>query len=160
MLQNLRDEINICALRTIGFILWHAREWKGNVSFIRQKVHNFVDLYPPTNTPALLYRTSIVAGSAIGGYGVVEGHNARKRLWFSELAQHGVNCVECGVDLFSDLIRPTKETSSVTASYMVASCPSASNNYLCTREDDLARNEDEQDDLGLDHAVDETREQL
>ena len=34
------------------------------------------------------------------------------------------------------------------------------NNYLCTREDNLARDEDEQDDLGLDHTVDETREQL
>ena len=33
-------------------------------------------------------------------------------------------------------------------------------NYLGTREDDLARHEDEQDDLGLDHPVDETREEL
>lgn len=31
---------------------------------------------------------------------------------------------------------------------------------LCARQDDLARHEDEQDDLGLDHTVDQTREQL
>lgn len=31
---------------------------------------------------------------------------------------------------------------------------------LCASQDDLARHEDEQDNLGLDHAVDETREQF
>lgn len=31
---------------------------------------------------------------------------------------------------------------------------------LCARQDDLARHEDEQHDLGLDHAIDQTREQL
>ena len=33
-------------------------------------------------------------------------------------------------------------------------------NYLGTRQDDLARDEDEKHDLWLDHAVDQTREQL
>ena len=32
--------------------------------------------------------------------------------------------------------------------------------YLRACEDDLARNEDEEHDLGLDHPVDETREEL
>lgn len=45
-------------------------------------------------------------------------------------------------------------------SITIPSCPSASNNYLGTREDNLARDKNEQDDLGLDHTVDETREQL
>lgn len=48
-------------------------------------------------------------------------------------AQHGVDVVERHVDLLAD---------------------------FGTRQDDLARNEDEQDHLGLDHAVDETREEL
>ena len=35
---------------------------------------------------------------------------------------------------------------------------SLSRAYLCTREHNLARHEDEQHNLGLPHAVDETRE--
>ena len=132
-----------------------------SASYGRRSIILSISIRVPTIAPALPHRTSIAAGSAFGVMRRADkGTKARTLLWFPELAQHGVNCVECGVDLFSDLIRPTKETSSVTASCMVASCPSASNNYLCTREDNLARNEDEQDDLGLDHTVDETREQL
>lgn len=50
-----------------------------------------------------------------------------------ELGKNGVNVVERRVDLAADL----------------GSC-----------EDDLAADEDEQDDLGLDHAVDEAGEEL
>jgi hypothetical protein len=32
--------------------------------------------------------------------------------------------------------------------------------YLCTSQDDLARHKDEKHDLGFDHAINETREQL
>ena len=32
--------------------------------------------------------------------------------------------------------------------------------YFGTREDDFAADEDQEDDLGLDHSVDETREQF
>ena len=130
-----------------------------SASYGRRSIILSISIRVPTIAPALPHRTSIAAGN---GFGVMrwgdKGTNARKLLWFPELAQHGVNRVECGVDLFSDLRRPTRITRSVKASYVVASCPSASNNYLCTREDNLARDKDEQDDLGLDHTVDETRE--
>ena len=88
----------------------------------------------------------------------VECRWGRSRL--AEFDKHSVDRVEGRVDLFSDLRRPTRVTRSVKASYVVGSCPSASNNYLCTREDNLARDKDEQDDLGLDHTVDEAGEQL
>lgn len=50
-----------------------------------------------------------------------------------ELGQDGVDLVEGRVDLLAD---------------------------LCTRQDDLARDEDEEDNLGLDHPVNQPREQL
>lgn len=50
-----------------------------------------------------------------------------------ELGQDGVDLVEGRVDLLAD---------------------------LCTRQDDLARDEDEQDNLGLDHSVNQPGEQL
>jgi len=53
--------------------------------------------------------------------------------WLAELAQHSVDRVEGGVNLFPDL----------------SSC-----------QDNLARHEDQQHDLGFDHTIDETREQL
>lgn len=66
-----------------------------------------------------------------------EGPRARgamsKRSRLPEFTQHGVYCVERGINLFSDL--------------------GTSQHYL-------PRDEDEQHDFRFDHAVDETREQL
>jgi len=55
------------------------------------------------------------------------------RLWFPELAQHCVDSVERGINLFSD---------------------------LSTSQNNFPRYKDEQHDLGFDHAVDETRKEL
>ena len=58
---------------------------------------------------------------------------AASRLDFAEILQHGVDHLEGLVDLLSD---------------------------LGTSENDLAADEDQEDDLRLDHTVDKTREQL
>ena len=145
----------------MGFILWHAREWEGKISFIR-KVHNFVGVYPSAHQHSNVTHTNLQSWRTVRLERTRwdKGDGARKRLWFPELAQHGVDRVKCGVNLFSDLSRPMKEIRSAMALCTVASCPSASNNYLCTSKDNLARDEDKQDDLRFDHAVNETGEEL
>lgn len=55
------------------------------------------------------------------------------RLWLAELGEHGVDRIEGGINLLAD---------------------------LGTGEDDLTRHEDEEDDLRLEHAIDEAREKL
>lgn len=60
-------------------------------------------------------------------------HGKKKKKNGPELGQDGVNLVEGRVDLLAN---------------------------LCTRQDDLARDEDEQDNLGLDHPVNQPGEQL
>ena len=78
------------------------------------------------------------------------GWRQQRRLWLPEFYQHGVYRVERGVDLFADLacaLTPVKTSEK-------------ENIYLRTSQHYLTRYEDEQNDLGLDHAVDKTGEQL
>ena len=95
------------------------------------------------------------------------------RLRLAELAKHSVDRVEGRVDLFSDLSWSSKIA--VSASWYSDGsdddvdrplrgivCKQQRNvvNHLCTCEHDLPRHEDQKHNFGLDHTVDETREQL
>ena len=88
----------------MGFILWHAREWEGKISFIR-KVHNFVGVYPSAHQHSNVTHTNLQSWRTVRLERTRwdKGDGARKRLWFPELAQHGIDRVEGGVDLFADL---------------------------------------------------------
>lgn len=95
-------------------------------------------------------------------------------LGLAELAEHGVDRVKRRVDLLSDLIGHERWAVSAHVTHgqrkrtfwPQAPCniSTAARNrkviYLGTREHDLARDEDQQHDLRLDHAVDKTGEQL
>ena len=98
-----------------------------------------------------------------------EEKGMRSRL--AEFAEHGVDGIERRVDLFPDLGRSENGTVSITfdaEGSVLAGVPARRRSlptrkkwfYLCTREHDLAGHEDQQHDLRLDHAVNETREQL
>ena len=89
------------------------------------------------------------------------GHARRERLGLAELAEHRVDGVERCVDLLPDLVvgegsvsihEQERNPGELDLGWM--------DSYLGTREDDLARHENEQDNLGLDHPVDQTREEL
>ena len=91
------------------------------------------------------------------------------RLRLAELAEHGVDGIECGLDLFSDLGGRGRSTVSERLSRRVRRERTADRrthhtrrtyNYLCAREHDLARDEDEEHNLRLDHTIDEAGEQL
>ena len=89
------------------------------------------------------------------------GRESAARLGLAELAEHRVDGVERCVDLLPDLLVGEGSVSITHRNILEdTSGLGRTDNYLSTREDDLARHEDEQDDLGLDHPVDETGEEL
>lgn len=76
---------------------------------------------------------------------------ATRKSWFPEFAQHRVYRIECGINLLSDLVNQSQRHAR-NHTWQIT--------YLCARKHNLTRDEDEEHDLRLDHAIDETREQL
>ena len=88
-------------------------------------------------------------------------------LGLAEFAEHGVDRVEGSVDLLPHLIGDERcqcqhryHTARILSTSSITTSRREQDNYLCTREDNLAGYKNEEHNLGLDHTIDQPREQL
>jgi hypothetical protein len=92
---------------------------------------------------------------------------------FPKLAQHCIDGVKCGINLFPDLLERiiivqrrvrTRSTNMRASSWnnprITGSKGYDEYLYLCTSQHYLPRHENQEHDLRLEHAIDEAREQL
>jgi hypothetical protein len=85
-----------------------------------------------------------------------EERRATRSLRLAELAEHGVDRVERRVYLLPHL--HTRTETLVWA--MQASSSPRTTSHLCTSENNLSRDKDEEYDFGFDHSINKAREQL
>lgn len=80
---------------------------------------------------------------------LASGDGSSFRLRLAELAKHSVDCIEGSVNLLADL-------SGIRKSILVRMITT----HFGARQDDLARHENQQYNLGLEHTIYKTGEQL
>lgn len=96
-------------------------------------------------------------GTGIGG-----GARSRERTGsrFAVFVQDGVDLRERLVDLFSELLARKCQSVELEHEVQKERGEGGKGTYLCTRENNLARDENEENDFGFHHSVDETGEKL